>query len=441
MSVGMLASETATAVATSRPDRKTAKSGGDSDTGFKNLVKDRPDSKSDGARTTQSESTDAPLDAGHGVWRRYDVLLDTAGHAEGAEDVAGAESANPADDELEGPATGDGLAAGVEAVAAIGANPAAAEQTQSKGGGQAVPSVPGRDMPADAPAAAPPGVSVETAKAASPVLAAQMASVAREGHQIPNQSQTARQMPGEPASTNAPSATQRVEVEEIAANRQAGAHSDERSGDRSGREQPSQGQAAQPGGNRVAGVSVISQQAAPAPAVIAQPVATGATGTAFAASLAAGILPGERAEAAINASLAQSAGKAGALTSLRIQLHPVELGMVTARLSGADAGMSIEITVENAEARHRLSSDSEAIISALRNVGIEVDRITIQQSQANTGSGATGSGRGGEFAQSGDSRGERQGQASQQQPETGRERGSRGGNDNAKTDPGGGVYI
>lgn len=65
--------------------------------------------------------------------------------------------------------------------------------------------------------------------------------------------------------------------------------------------------------------------------------------------------------------------------SLKIQLHPAELGMVTARLAKQGAQLSIELQVESDEARQRLSTESDAIMKALRGLGFEVDRVTIQQ--------------------------------------------------------------
>lgn len=76
----------------------------------------------------------------------------------------------------------------------------------------------------------------------------------------------------------------------------------------------------------------------------------------------------------------------GTLQSLKIQLHPAELGMVTARLRVTDGQLSIEVEVETSEAHNRLSGETEAIARALRSHGISVDQVVIQapQTQANT---------------------------------------------------------
>ncbi len=75
----------------------------------------------------------------------------------------------------------------------------------------------------------------------------------------------------------------------------------------------------------------------------------------------------------------------GPMQSLKIQLHPAELGMVTARLRVTDGQLSIEVEVETSEAHNRLSGETEAIARALRSHGISVDQVVVQapQTQAN----------------------------------------------------------
>ena len=67
-------------------------------------------------------------------------------------------------------------------------------------------------------------------------------------------------------------------------------------------------------------------------------------------------------------------------STLKIQLNPLELGMVTARLTVAGEQLAIEIQVQSSDAHKRLSSEHDAIVKALRAVGYDVDRVTIQQS-------------------------------------------------------------
>ncbi|KAA3451809.1 flagellar hook-length control protein FliK [Mesorhizobium sp. SARCC-RB16n] len=64
---------------------------------------------------------------------------------------------------------------------------------------------------------------------------------------------------------------------------------------------------------------------------------------------------------------------------LKIELHPAELGMVTAHLRLSGEQLSIELKPETHDAYRRLSSDSEAIVKSLRGLGFEVDKVTILQ--------------------------------------------------------------
>lgn len=190
------------------------------------------------------------------------------------------------------------------------------------------------------------------------------------------------------------------------------------------------------GGNRVAGVTVLSQQTAPAPV---QNMTQ--TATALTESLAQGLNSPARADLPEHAAMqAHTATKSGMVTTLRIQLQPIELGTVTARISGVEGQLSIEITVDNAEARHRLTSDSDSIVSALRGMGIDVDRVTVQQTQNSSANTPNGASRGSEFAQSQGERGERQGAAGQGQRHDGNE--TARGQGNETSDPAGsGLYI
>jgi len=77
---------------------------------------------------------------------------------------------------------------------------------------------------------------------------------------------------------------------------------------------------------------------------------------------------------------AQTAGSVAVPTHvLKIELHPAELGMVTAHLRLSGEQLSIELKPETHDAYRRLSSDSEAIVKSLRGLGFEVDKVTIMQ--------------------------------------------------------------
>ena len=70
------------------------------------------------------------------------------------------------------------------------------------------------------------------------------------------------------------------------------------------------------------------------------------------------------------------------MRSLKIQLHPAELGMVTAQLRTVGDQLSVELQVDSHEAYHRLTADSDAIVKSLRSLGFDIDRVSIQQPQA-----------------------------------------------------------
>ncbi|WAX97189.1 flagellar hook-length control protein FliK [Aminobacter sp. NyZ550] len=124
-------------------------------------------------------------------------------------------------------------------------------------------------------------------------------------------------------------------------------------------------------------VTVMSEQSIPAPA------STGAGSTAGALALdIASAAPRHVAAVSSVQQLQNSASSTPGAQALKIQLRPVELGMVTANLHLAGEQLSVEIEVENTEAYNRLSSDREAINSALRGLGFDVDRVTILQPQS-----------------------------------------------------------
>jgi chemotaxis protein MotD len=120
-------------------------------------------------------------------------------------------------------------------------------------------------------------------------------------------------------------------------------------------------------------VTVLAQQNIPAPAVPA---------TTAAPLLTAIAADGSWRELAATADLRLSADQNAVASthSLKVQLHPAELGVVTASLRFAGDQLTIELQVESIEAQQRLSADSDAIVKSLRALGLEVDRVTIQQS-------------------------------------------------------------
>lgn len=188
-------------------------------------------------------------------------------------------------------------------------------------------------------------------------------------------------------------------------------------------------------------VSVLGFSTSAAPAL---PVQLNPTAAGLVAAIEAE--PSWRAAAAEAASAAtQRAQSHGSVSTLRIQLNPAELGMVTARLTAAGPQLEIEIRVESSDARQRLASDSDAIVKALRAVGYDIDKVTIQQAPQGSGpapqQGAQGrdpflqGGQGQERADA-NARG-RDGQGSGSDGKASRH----GAGDTAAERPGGGVYI
>lgn len=164
---------------------------------------------------------------------------------------------------------------------------------------------------------------------------------------------------------------------------------------------------------------------------------------------AAGLVAALEAEPAWRAAAAEAAASAGprapqpgTVSTLRIQLNPAELGMVTARLTATGSQLEIEIRVESNDARQRLTSDSDAILKALRAVGFDIDRVTIQQAPQAGGPAAQHQGNAGRdvFAQgqqADDNAGGRNGRESEGGERAARQQASDAAADRA----GGGLYI
>jgi chemotaxis protein MotD len=65
------------------------------------------------------------------------------------------------------------------------------------------------------------------------------------------------------------------------------------------------------------------------------------------------------------------------LNTLKIQMHPIDLGMVTATLRLKDDELHVEIKVETGDAFRQLSDDQSAMVKALRAQGFTVDQVNI----------------------------------------------------------------
>ncbi|MCA1403799.1 flagellar hook-length control protein FliK [Ensifer sp. IC3342] len=92
--------------------------------------------------------------------------------------------------------------------------------------------------------------------------------------------------------------------------------------------------------------------------------------------------------------LAQSdpSGQVGkTLNTLKIQMHPIELGTVTATLRLKDDELQVDLKVESGEAFRQLRDDQGEMVKALRAQGFAVDQVNIvfnAGSDASSGGGA-----------------------------------------------------
>jgi len=76
------------------------------------------------------------------------------------------------------------------------------------------------------------------------------------------------------------------------------------------------------------------------------------------------------------------ASSAQPLKTIKIQLHPAELGMVTAQIRTSGDALEVEINTDTIEAQKHLAADADQILRSLRQVGIDVDRVTVHHTGA-----------------------------------------------------------
>ena len=108
------------------------------------------------------------------------------------------------------------------------------------------------------------------------------------------------------------------------------------------------------------------------------------------------------------------------VNTLKIQMHPIELGLVTATLRLQGEELVVSLQVETGEAYRQLKDDQEAIVKALRGHGFAVDQVSVQLAPADRSAGSQ---------QQGDGQSQQQQQQFSSQPQA-REGGSgrQGGN-------------
>ncbi|CDX11431.1 Flagellar hook-length control protein-like, C-terminal domain [Mesorhizobium sp. ORS 3324] len=121
-------------------------------------------------------------------------------------------------------------------------------------------------------------------------------------------------------------------------------------------------------------MDVVAQQSFPAPAQ--NPISQTASALVEAIASDNGVQ-----QAFSSASIASQAANSVAVPThvLKIELHPSELGMVTASLRLSGEQLSIEMKPETHEAYRRLTADSDAIVKSMRGLGFAVDQVTILQ--------------------------------------------------------------
>ncbi|MDX3975927.1 flagellar hook-length control protein FliK [Shinella sp.] len=76
------------------------------------------------------------------------------------------------------------------------------------------------------------------------------------------------------------------------------------------------------------------------------------------------------------------------VNTLKIQMHPIELGLVTATLRLHGEELVVSLQVETGEAYRQLTDDKDTIVRALRGQGFAVDQVTVQLSPADKSGGA-----------------------------------------------------
>ena len=93
------------------------------------------------------------------------------------------------------------------------------------------------------------------------------------------------------------------------------------------------------------------------------------------------------AAAAQNSDPIYSTAQPKTLSTLKIQLNPGELGVVTAVMKLVGDDLQVQLRVNSVEAYRLLSEDSSAIVKALRGQGFGIEQINVHLTAADKGSG------------------------------------------------------
>ncbi|KQR77736.1 hypothetical protein ASG25_05415 [Rhizobium sp. Leaf384] len=116
--------------------------------------------------------------------------------------------------------------------------------------------------------------------------------------------------------------------------------------------------------------------------------------TANAQAVAAAITGNGDATQSLQANTGLSGAQGGTgkvVNTLKIQMHPIDLGLVTATLRLRDDELQIDLRVRTGEAYRQLSDDQDAMIKALRAQGFQVDQVNVIFTGSDSAGGNDGS--------------------------------------------------
>lgn len=146
-------------------------------------------------------------------------------------------------------------------------------------------------------------------------------------------------------------------------------------------------------GNRMAGVEVLEAKTFIAP--------TNASSNAN--NISQAILKSQQISSAAAAQSSEpvyQTAQPKALNTLKIQLNPAELGVVTATMKLNGDNLQVQLRVENVEAYRLLSEDSSSIVKALKGQGFGIDQISLTLATSDRGSNQQGNPQNGQSFQS-----------------------------------------
>jgi flagellar hook-length control protein FliK len=109
------------------------------------------------------------------------------------------------------------------------------------------------------------------------------------------------------------------------------------------------------------------------------------------------------------------------LKVLTIQLHPVELGVVTVRIGLKDGALDLQMSADRPDAARLLDADRDALCELLRSAGYSIDGLTVRAVGPSDATAAGGLPRSPEDPQAG-------GSQSDQRPSGGQTHARRDGN-------------